>query len=71
LVKQLKFEGFSKKMPNTGLRRRRRTGKKQSALKAQEYLDISAFSRQGLIKQLKYEGFTDKQAEYGVDQVGL
>ena len=71
LVKQLKFEGFSKKDAEYGAEAQKANWKEQAALKAQDYLDISAFSRQGLIKQLKYEGFTDKQAEYGVDKVGL
>ena len=34
---------------------------------AESYLDMSAFSRVGLIKQLKFEGFSQKDAEYGVD----
>jgi hypothetical protein len=36
-----------------------------------EYLDYSAFSREGLIDQLKYEGYTREQAEYGVSKTGL
>ena len=35
---------------------------------ARQYLDYTAFSRQGLIDQLLYEGFTPEQAEYGVAQ---
>lgn len=35
--------------------------------KAQSYLDISAFSRKGLIKQLVFEKFEKADAEYGVD----
>lgn len=35
--------------------------------KAQSYLDISAFSREGLIKQLVFEKFDKADAEYGVD----
>ncbi|MBV1728859.1 MAG: Ltp family lipoprotein [Methanobacterium sp.] len=46
------------------------TGQEQAAKKAESYLSISAFSRQGLIEQLEYEGFTRQQAEYGVDQTG-
>jgi hypothetical protein len=34
---------------------------------AEKYLDVSAFSRIGLIKQLKFEGYSDKDAAYGVD----
>ena len=41
-------------------------GENNAREKAESYLDISAFSRSGLIKQLTYEGFTTKQATYGV-----
>jgi hypothetical protein len=34
---------------------------------AANYLDLSAFSRTGLIKQLKFEGYSEKDATYGVD----
>ena len=34
---------------------------------AASYLDMSAFSREGLIKQLKFEGYSQKDATYGVD----
>lgn len=34
---------------------------------AASYLDLSAFSRTGLIKQLKFEGYSEKDATYGVD----
>jgi hypothetical protein len=36
---------------------------------AQEYLDVSAFSRSGLIKQLQYEGFSTEDAIYAVDSI--
>lgn len=36
---------------------------------ALDYLEMSGFSRSGLIDQLEYEGFT--QAQYGVAAVGL
>ena len=38
---------------------------------ASDYLDYTAFSRQGLIDQLVYEGFSVEQAVYGVTAVGL
>ena len=38
---------------------------------AESYLDLSHFSRQGLIDQLKFEGYTQSQAEYGVEKAGL
>lgn len=38
--------------------------------KANDYLDYSAFSYQGLIEQLEYEGFNNEDAVYGVDNCG-
>ncbi len=35
--------------------------------KAADYLDLTAFSRSGLIEQLVYEGFSQADATYGVD----
>jgi hypothetical protein len=43
----------------------------QAALKGQSYLDLSAFSRSGLIDQLEYEGFTTAQATAGVDSLSV
>jgi Host cell surface-exposed lipoprotein len=43
----------------------------QAAKSAESYLDMTGFSRSGLIEQLEYEGYTTEQAEYGVDQTGL
>ena len=37
---------------------------------ANNYLNVSAFSRSGLIDQLTYEGFTSSQADYGVSKCG-
>jgi len=42
---------------------------KNAREKAQQYLDYSAFSRQGLIDQLIYEGFSEADAEYGTDAI--
>ena len=44
---------------------------KQAAASAQSYLDMSGYSRDGLIDQLVFEGYTRAQAEYGVNKVGL
>jgi hypothetical protein len=71
LIKQLKFEGFSKKDARYGVDAQNANWKKQAALKAEQYLDGQAFSRQGLIQQLRFEGFTPAQAEYGVGKTGL
>lgn len=43
----------------------------QAANKDKEYLDISAFSRSGLVDQLVFEGFTPEEADYGVSTTGL
>ena len=37
--------------------------------KAQEYLDYTEFSRDGLIDQLEYEGFSDDQINSIIDEV--
>lgn len=43
----------------------------QNALKsAKSYLNVSAFSRSGLIKQLEYEGYSEDEATYAVDNCG-
>ena len=34
---------------------------------AETYLDLTAYSRSGLIKQLEFEGYSNKDATYGVD----
>ena len=46
----------------------------QAVLAAKAYLDISGFSRDGLIQQLSSKAgsqFTQAQAEYAADKVGL
>ena len=43
----------------------------QAAGSAENYLEFSSFSRQGLIDQLVFEGYTQEQAVHGVDQTGL
>ena len=47
--------------------RRRRQVRRTLAGVPSRYLDLSAFSRTGLIKQLKFEGYSEKDAIYGVD----
>jgi hypothetical protein len=42
-------------------------GQENARESAESYLDLSAFSRTGLIKQLKFEGYSEKDAIYGVD----
>lgn len=43
----------------------------QAAKSAKNYLEMTTFSRKGLIDQLVFEGYTRKQAEYGVGKTGL
>lgn len=44
-------------------------GQRNAGNKADDYLDISAFSRSGLIKQLEFEGFDTADATAGVDSL--
>ncbi|HEV2928301.1 MAG TPA: Ltp family lipoprotein [Propionibacteriaceae bacterium] len=41
----------------------------QAVGSAQDYLDYSGFSRQGLIDQLKFEGFSEQDATFAVDYI--
>lgn len=46
----------------------------QAAKAAKNYLDMTSFSRKGLIEQLSSDagdGYTKEQATYGVDKAGL
>lgn len=45
-------------------------GMKNALAKAESYLQIMAFSRQGLIEQLEFDGFTYSEAVYAVDYCG-
>ena len=44
-------------------------GQENARKKADDYLDVSAFSRSGLIKQLEFEGFSNADATYAVDAI--
>lgn len=46
------------------------SGMKNALKKAESYLQIMAFSRQGLIDQLEYDGFTYSEAAYAADECG-
>jgi hypothetical protein len=71
LIKQLEFEGFSNADATYAVDAITVSWNEQAAKKAKDYLDISAFSKSGLIDQLLFEGFTQAQAEYGVGTTGL
>lgn len=45
-------------------------GEKQAVKKAQQYLKVLSFSRDGLVDQLIYEKFSQTEAEYGADNCG-
>lgn len=45
-------------------------GQKNALRKAQQYLEIMAFSYTGLIEQLEYEGYSTEDATYGVENCG-
>jgi hypothetical protein len=44
-------------------------GQQQAVAKGRDYLDYTAFSRQGLIDQLVYEGFSTEDATFAVDYI--
>ena len=67
LIKQLKFEGFSRSDASYAVTHVRVSWNQQAVKSAKSYLDGPlAFSRSGLIHQLRFEGFTPAQAAYGV-----
>jgi hypothetical protein len=70
-LEQLEFEGYSASDAAYGADNVNADWKKQAARKAKDYLNISGFSRKGLIQQLEYEGFTNSEAKHGADEVGL
>ncbi|MDF2822566.1 MAG: hypothetical protein K0R15_3014 [Clostridiales bacterium] len=45
-------------------------GQQNALSKAEDYLNYSAFSHDGLVEQLEYEGFSDEEAVYAVDNCG-
>ena len=70
MIDQLKYEGFTEEEATYGADNCGADWNEQAAKKAQQYLELTSFSRSGLIDQLKYEGFTSDQAAYGVTAVG-
>ena len=69
LIKQLKFEGYSKADASHAIDAIDPDWDKQAAKSAESYMDSGSFSRSGLLKQLKFEGFTATQASHGVQTV--
>lgn len=70
LVGQLEFEGYTHEEATFAADNCGADWNEQAAKCAQNYLEYSSFSRQGLIDQLVFEGFTYEQAEYGVSAAG-
>ena len=70
LIKQLKFEGFSKADAAFAAENVDVNWNKEAAQSAETYMDTTSFSADGLRQQLEFEGFTAGQAEHGLDAVG-
>jgi Host cell surface-exposed lipoprotein len=70
LIKQLKFEGFSKADATYAVDAADANWKAEAAQSAEEYMDTGSFSRSALLDQLEFEGFTPAQAAHGVSKVG-
>jgi Host cell surface-exposed lipoprotein len=70
LIKQLKFEGFSKADATYAVDYLSPNWNKQAAKSAKSYMDTSSFSASGLQDQLEFEGFTASQAAHGVAAAG-
>ena len=73
LIDQLKYEGYSEEACEKAVSLLEEQGEvdwtEQCKKKAQEYLDYTEFSRDGLIDQLEYEGFSDDQINSIIDEV--
>ena len=70
LIKQLKFEGFSKADATYAVDYLSPNWNKQAAKSAKSYMDYQSFSASGLQDQLEFEGFTASQAAHGVAAAG-
>jgi hypothetical protein len=46
------------------------SGQRNALSTAEDYLNYTAFSRQGLIEQLEFEGYSNSEATYGADNCG-
>lgn len=64
------FEGFTHEEAVYGVDRCGADWNQQALGKANSYLSVSAFSRQGLVDQLIFDQFTPDQASFGVGQCG-
>lgn len=75
LAGQLELEGFSAPDAEFAIARLETEGgvdwNAQAAASAANHLELTSFSRSGLIDQLMFEGYTAEQAEHGVSTTGL
>lgn len=55
---------------NTEIQEKVTMGESQALKKAQEYLEVSAFSYDGLVEQLMYDQFSEDEAKYAADKCG-
>ena len=67
---QLEYEGFQQDEIDYAIENLGIDWNDQAAIKAQNYLDVMAYSREGLADQLEYEGFAAEQIEYALTAVG-
>ena len=68
MVEQLEFEGYSYSEATYAADNCGADWYEQAVKKAEDYLEVMAFSRSGLVEQLEFEGFTHDQAVYGVNE---
>ena len=70
MIKQLEFEGFTNEQAVHGADNCGADWNEQAVKKAKSYLDLMAYSKEGLIQQLEFEGFTHEQAVHGAEANG-
>jgi hypothetical protein len=70
MITQLEYEGYSAEDATYAADKCGADWNEQAVKCAKNYLDIMAYSKDGLIKQLEYEGFTSEQAAYGATANG-
>ena len=71
LIKQLRFEGYSKNDATYGAKHSGANWMKQAVKSAKQYLQAMPFSFSGLVGQLEFSGYTHAQAVHGARAAGL
>ncbi len=67
----VKTNDTAKESPDAATEKSTETVSQKNAVrKAKSYLDLSGFSRKGLIKQLEFEKFSTEDATYAADAIG-